>query len=34
VYHAIKMQEPFVKRCPDCENKEISDDDQDLEEWE
>jgi len=28
------MQEPFVKRCPDCENKEISDDDQDLEEWE
>ena len=34
VYHAIKMQEPFVKRCPDCENKEISDDDQDLEERE
>ena len=31
MYHAIKMQEPFVKRCPDCENKEISDD-QDLEE--
>ena len=34
VYHAIRMQEPFVKRCPDCENKEISDDDQDLEERE
>jgi len=34
VYHAIKMQEPFVKRCSDCENKEISDDDQVLEEWE
>lgn len=33
MYHAIKMQEPFVKRCPDCENKEVSDD-QDLEEWE
>lgn len=33
MYHAIKMQEPFVKRCPDCENKEISDD-QDLEERE
>ena len=33
MYHAIKMQEPFVKRCPNCENKEISDD-QDLEERE
>ena len=27
IYHAIQLQEPFVKYCPDCENASLEEED-------
>ena len=27
IYHAIQLQEPFVKYCPDCENSSLEEED-------